>query len=132
MTYGIYNLQRLHSNVQLVMCHTNNVLVKSNSLATLNSTSTHFVMDSHQDITYCCMNIRPQGELRLSLYTPYAYSANTLIHFLNVCTYTFGFRGLQERHYSPLRISEIMCKCIKWCHFVFHTHTLRIFFETGN
>jgi hypothetical protein len=59
----IYNLQRLHIYVHLAMCHTNNIVVKSDSLATLNPTSTHFVMVSQKDITYCCKNIHPQGEL---------------------------------------------------------------------
>jgi hypothetical protein len=63
MIYDIYNLQRLHSNVQLVMCHTINVLVKSNSLATLNPTSKHFVKVSQKDLIYCCKNIHPQKEL---------------------------------------------------------------------
>jgi hypothetical protein len=51
------------SNVHLVMCHTKNALVKSNSVATLNPTWAHFVMVSQKVITYCYKNIHPQVHL---------------------------------------------------------------------
>jgi hypothetical protein len=54
------NLQRLGSNVHLVMCHTKNALVKSNSVATLNPTWAHSVMVLQIFITYRCKNIHPQ------------------------------------------------------------------------
>jgi hypothetical protein len=57
------NLQKLGSNVHLVMCHATSALVKSNSVASLSSTWAHFVMVSQKFIMYCCKNIHPQGHL---------------------------------------------------------------------
>jgi hypothetical protein len=58
--YDKCNLQRLGSNVHLLMCHTINTLVKSNSVGTLKPTWAHFVMVSQKVITYCCKNIHPE------------------------------------------------------------------------
>jgi hypothetical protein len=68
------------------MCPTKYSLVKSNSVATLNPTWARFVMVTQKLITYCCKNIHPQVHLIIQ-YTPYAYSAITLIHSVNVYTY---------------------------------------------
>jgi hypothetical protein len=61
--YDKCNLQRLGSNIHLVMCHTKNALVKSNSVVTLNPTWAHFVMVTQKVITYCSKNIHPQIHL---------------------------------------------------------------------
>jgi hypothetical protein len=61
--YDKCNLQRLGSNVHLVMSHTKNALLKWNSVATLNPTWAHFVMATQNVITCCCKNIHPQVHL---------------------------------------------------------------------
>jgi hypothetical protein len=75
------------------MCHTKNVLVKLNSVATFNPTWGHFVMVTQKVIKYCCKNIHPQVHLVIQ-YTPYAYSAITLIYSVDICIDTLKFRGL--------------------------------------
>jgi hypothetical protein len=52
VSYYKYNLQRLGSGIELVVCHTKNELVKSNSLANLNLTSKPCVTMSQRDSTY--------------------------------------------------------------------------------
>jgi hypothetical protein len=73
-----------------------------------------------------------------SVYTPYSYSAITLIHSINVYTYTPQFRWFLYRENTSFRfrseeshVSKSMCTrqywtqsdtLTKWYHYVFHTH----------
>jgi hypothetical protein len=79
------------------MCHTKNPLVKSDSLATLNPTWAHFAITESY---YVLLQEYPSTSTSChSVYTPYAYSAITLIHSVNVYTDT-RFRFGEELHVS--------------------------------
>jgi hypothetical protein len=74
--------------VYTLSCVTNNALVKSTLLATLNPTSTHFVPVLQKNITYCCKNNLPQGQpvfhcthhmliVQLTCFTYYMYTSDS-------------------------------------------------------
>jgi hypothetical protein len=140
--YDKCNLQRLGSNVHLVMCHTKNALVKSNSVATLNPTRAHF-FNGFTESYYVLLQEYPSSSTSChSVYIPYAYSAMTLIRSVNVYTYTLKFLGLdwrqldsvlEEENYMFLKayaltdiepsLTRVLNRTI-----LYFTHTFKIYF----
>jgi uncharacterized membrane protein (GlpM family) len=91
------NLQRLNSNVHLVMCHTKNALVKSNTLAALNPTWAHFVMVSQKLLPTVARISILNDMFSFSIHSIYIY--RNYLHSLNkVYIHTLQIRGLEQRH----------------------------------
>jgi hypothetical protein len=75
------------------MCHTKNAPVKSIQLPLLTHTGTF--CNGYTESYYILLQEYPSSSTSCHLvHTSYAHSANTLIHSVNVYTYTLKFRGL--------------------------------------
>jgi hypothetical protein len=93
--YDSWNLQGLNSNADLVMRHTNNVLVISNSVAPhINTLTNGFTERHHITFTECASS-------RNNFH--FTYSAIPFSHSLNVCKCTLHFLYLEFRNYIPFR-----------------------------